>query len=275
MNCHFIRTGICLTTLMILSVNHPVLAEFPEINHRFTEQQTVNIERLARLTTVRLLTPNASGSGVIIQRQGQTYTVITNWHVLAFSQQQTVIAPDGQKYQLFGAKQLGNTDLAITHFNSNTNYQIAAISSGAIAVGEPVFAAGFPMYEEHSFQTTFDQGLQVFRFTQGIISILPPKSLPQGYRLGYTNEIRVGMSGGPIFNSWGQLIGINGRLKNRDPDFGVYAFEDGTEPSQEMLELMVNSSWGIPIIPYWHNTLIPQPVGAGSVQISAPHRSPL
>ncbi len=69
MNCHLIRTGICLTTLMILSGHHPVLAEIPEINHRFTEKQTVNIERLARLTTVRLLTPNASGSGVIIKRQ--------------------------------------------------------------------------------------------------------------------------------------------------------------------------------------------------------------
>ncbi|MFM6464162.1 serine protease [Planktothrix sp.] len=271
MNCPIIRIGICLTALMILSEYHPVFAQFPEINYRLSDEQTVNLERLARLTTVRILTPNASGSGVIIQRQGQTYTVITNWHVLAFSQQQTVIAPDGQKYGLLAVKQLGNTDLAIAYFKSNTNYQIAAISPGAIAVGEPVFAAGFPMYQEHSFQTTFDQGLQVFRFTQGIISILPPKSLPQGYRLGYTNDIQVGMSGGPIFNRWGQLIGINGRLKNRDPDFGVYAFEDGTEPSQEMLELMVNSSWGIPIIPYWHNTLISQPVTAGSTIISDTH----
>ncbi|MEB3279501.1 MAG: serine protease [Lyngbya sp.] len=257
---------------MIFSGYHPVFAQFPEINYRLSDDQTVNLERLARLTTVRILTPNASGSGVIIQRQEQTYTIITNWHVLAFSQQQTVIAPDGQKYGLFAAKPLGNTDLALAYFTSHTNYKIAAISPRAIAVGEPVFAAGFPMYQEHSFQTTFDQGLQVFRLTQGIISILPPKSLPQGYRLGYTNDIQVGMSGGPIFNRWGQLIGINGRLKNRDPDFGVYAFEDGTEPSHEMLELMVNSSWGIPIIPYWHNAQIPQPVGAGYAIISERNR---
>ncbi|MFM6204289.1 MAG: hypothetical protein ACKPEZ_02685, partial [Planktothrix sp.] len=77
--------------------------------------------------------------------------------------------------------------------------------------------------------------------------------------------------GGPISNRCGQLLGLNGRLKNRDPDFGVYAFEDGTAPSQEMLELMVNSSWGIPIIPYWHNTLISQPVTAGSTIISDTH----
>lgn len=54
--------------------------------------------------------------------------------------------------------------------------------------------------------------------------------------MGYTNDIAVGMSGGPIFNRRGLLIGINGRVKNRDPDFGVYAFEDGTEPSRNLCD---------------------------------------
>lgn len=207
------------------------------------------IEKLAKLTTVRIFTPNASGSGVIIKQQESTYTIITNWHVLASSSQVSLMTPDGQKYPLFGIRQLGNMDLAIAHFKSNTNYQIAAISPDAIALGEPVFAAGFPMYQEQSFQTTFEQGLQVFRLTQGVVSLLPSKSLPDGYRLGYTNDIKVGMSGGPIFNQQGQLIGVNGRTKYRDPNFGVYGFEDGTQPSKEMLELMVNSSWGIPINP--------------------------
>ncbi|MEG4986296.1 hypothetical protein QUB08_11060 [Microcoleus sp. BR0-C5] len=48
------------------------------------------------------------------------------------------------------------------------------------------------------------------------------KSLPQGYRLGYTNEVKIGMSRDPIFNAKGFLIGINGRGKYRDPNFGVY-----------------------------------------------------
>ena len=58
------------------------------------------------------------------------------------------------------------------------------------------------------------------------------------------------MSGGPIFNAEGLLVGINGRGKYRDPGFGVYAFEDGSEPTPELLEKMVKSSWGIPISTY-------------------------
>lgn len=220
-------------------------------NYGVADSQSANIERLARLTAVRILTPTASGSGAIVRQQGQVYTVLTSWHVVAFSQQHTIIAPDGQRYRLLGAPlQLGNADLAIVQFRSSIQYQVTRISTDLLTVGEPVFAAGFPMYRGGSSTTTFEQGIRAFRFTQGIVSVLPPKSLAQGYRLGYTNDIAVGMSGGPIFNSQGLLIGINGRVKNRDPDFGVYAFEDGTEPSEAMLEQMVNSSWGIPISTY-------------------------
>ncbi|MCP2727067.1 serine protease [Limnofasciculus baicalensis] len=59
---------------------------------------------------------------------------------------------------------------------------------------------------------------------------MPPKSMALGYRLGYTNEIVEGMSGGPIFNSKGLLVGINGRMKYGEPAFGIYGFEDGTQP---------------------------------------------
>jgi hypothetical protein len=85
---------------------------------------------------------------------------------------------------------------------------------------------------------------------EGEVSIVPVKSLPQGYRLGYTNDTKIGMSGSPIFNDAGLLVAIHGRGKYRDPGFGVYIFEDGSEPPPEQLEQMVKSSWGIPIEVY-------------------------
>lgn len=220
----------------------------------------VNVPELARQTTVRILTDSASGSGVLIQRQGPIYTVLTSWHVLAFSDSHsdpygnraTLLTPDGRRYGLVRSpRQLGNTDLAIVQFHSTLPYRLAPLKPDPPRLGEPVYAAGFPMYHDRSLVTTFDQGIHNLRLSQGIISLLPTKSLPQGYRLGYSNDVVVGMSGGPIFNSQGLVVGINGRIKDRDPGFGVYAFEDGSEPDPVLLEQMLNASWGIPITTYF------------------------
>ncbi|NJK58620.1 MAG: trypsin-like peptidase domain-containing protein [Pleurocapsa sp. SU_5_0] len=211
-----------------------------------------DIYELAQSSTVRIIHDNAAGTGVIIYQAGQTYTVLTNWHVVGTNNVFQVMTADGQIHQLLQPPQhLGNFDLAIVQFQSFENYQVATIASDHLKVGEKVYAAGFPLYEQNnSSVNTISLGTQAFRLTQGEISLIPPKSLPEGYHLGYTNNTEIGMSGGPIFNTKGFLVGVHGRGKHRDPDFGVYTFEDGSEPTPEMLETMINSSWGIPISTY-------------------------
>ena len=200
----------------------------------------VEVENLAQQATVRIQTSKSSGSGVIVQRIGQIYTVLTSWHVVAIVRgDRTIVTGDGEIHQPLGVpKRLGDTDLAIAQFRSAIEYKVAPISRESVAVGEPLLAAGFPA------------GARVVAVARGVIELLLSKSLPQAYSLGYTNEVKIGMSGGPIFNAKGFLVGINGRGKYRDPDFGVYAFEDGSEPTPELLEKMVKSSWGIPISTY-------------------------
>ncbi|NQE35002.1 hypothetical protein E5S67_02731 [Microcoleus sp. IPMA8] len=200
----------------------------------------MDVENLARQTAVRIQTGKSFGSGTIVRRQGQTYTVLTNWHVVAIVRgDRTIVTGDGILHQPLGVpRRLGDTDLAIVEFRSAIEYKVAPISAEPAAVGEPLLAAGFPA------------GAEVLAVAGGVVELLLPKSLPQGYSLGYTNEVKIGMSGGPIFNVKGFLVGINGRGKYRDPDFGVYAFEDGSEPTTELLEKMVKSSWGIPISIY-------------------------
>lgn len=198
------------------------------------------MENLARLTAVRIQTAKFSGSGTIVDRQGQTYTVLTSWHVVANDRgDRTIVTGDGRVHRPLGVpRRLGDTDLAIVEFRANVEYKIALISGRSATMGEPLLAAGFPT------------GAGVLAVARGFVELLLSKSLPQGYSLGYTNEVKIGMSGGPIFNAKGFLVGINGRGKYRDPGFGVYAFEDGSEPTPELLEKMVKSSWGIPISIY-------------------------
>lgn len=235
-------------------------AQSAAISSLSADTQNADVETIAQSTTVRILTPGSSGSGVIVARQGQVYTVLTNWHVIQSSDEQTIITPDSRRHTPISltSRQLGFNDLAVVQFSSAINYQVTRISTEPVAVGDRVFASGFPIYQDGGNVTTFDLGIQAFRFTQGNLSMLLPKYLAQGYRLGYTNKIVNGMSGGPIFNDRGFLIGINGRQKVEDPAFAVYGYEDGTQPPPGVVEQMVNCSWGIPINRYLQSVSLPQ-----------------
>ncbi len=77
--------------------------------------------------------------------------------------------------------------------------------------------------------------------------MLPTVSLHRGYQLGYTNDVETGMSGGPVVNQYGELIGINGRLKYPWQGIKVFAFADGTIPDTTQFLQMEALSWAIPI----------------------------
>jgi len=151
----------------------------------------------------------------------------------------TIVTDNGLLHRPLGVpKWLGDTDLAIVEFLCAIEYKVAPITAEPAAVGEPLRSAGFPA------------GAQVWAVVRGFVELLLSKFLPQGHSLAYTNEVKISMSGGPIFNAKGFLVRIKGRGKYRDPDFGVYAFKDATEQTAELLKKMVKSSWVIPISVY-------------------------
>lgn len=227
-----------------------IAQEIPVYDVTPEKQRDRNFVELCQAATVRVVKDNSAGSGAIVNHEGNIYSVLTNWHVVD-SSEPWILTVDNQQHQLIEPpQQLGNADLAILRFASDVEYPVATIDLAIPQIGDPVYAAGFPLMLEDG-ANSLNLGNQAFRLTEGQVSIIPEKSLPQGYRLGYTNPTENGMSGSPIFNAQGLLIGIHGRSKYRDPGFGVYLFEDGSEPSAEQLEQMIKSSWGIPIGLYW------------------------
>ncbi|BAZ43338.1 peptidase S1 and S6 chymotrypsin/Hap [Chondrocystis sp. NIES-4102] len=214
------------------------------------ERDDSEIYHLTQSQTIRVVKADSAGSGVIISKQDNIYTVLTSWHVINQDNLSIILTADDQQHQLLNEpRQIGQLDLAVVQFESTIEYPIAKIRTDAPKVGEKVYAAGFPL-KIGQIKNTVNLGNQAFRLTQGVISLMPTKSLPEGYSLAYTNQTEPGMSGSPIFDERGQLIGIHGRGKYRDPGFGVYIFEDGSEPQPAQLKVMVQSSWGIPITSY-------------------------
>ncbi|MBE9183120.1 trypsin-like peptidase domain-containing protein [Oculatella sp. LEGE 06141] len=211
---------------------------------------------IARQVTVRVLGEPGSGSGVLLSHQANTYTVLTCEHVVAQSQSDryTILTADGITHSARRVTRsaLAHLDLALLEFESETAYRVVRLGdSNAIAVGDRVYASGFPNYRfldaQNQIESTRDWGTKAYHLTTGEVSLLLGQSLQGGYRLGYTNEIEQGMSGGPVVDRLGRLVGITGRLKYPLQGIEAYTFADGTRPSEALFQQMETLSWAVPI----------------------------
>ncbi|WP_292840232.1 serine protease [Nostoc sp. NMS8] len=218
------------------------------------QQLDLSVLKTAKQITVRIFTNPGAGSGVIVGRRGKIYTVLTNRHVVADSVNHNyrVLTIDGLMHpaEWLHSVEFKDTDLALVRFTSKKAYVVAAINdSTRLSPGDPIYAAGF--YNWHylnanAIESTSYWGLRAFRFTTGKMEMLLARPLSQGYGLGYTNEVENGMSGGPVLNRDGQLVGINGRLKYPFQGIRAFTFIDGTIPSPELFQQMESLSWAIP-----------------------------
>jgi len=151
------------------------------------------------------------GSGVLIDADGYA---LTNYHVVAQSLEVRCGLPDGRIYP---AKVIGRDptgDIALLRLRGKKAFPYATLGdSDDLAPGEWGLAMGNPFNLATDFQPTV---------TLGIISGLNRYIRGRGDNtLIYTNSIQIdtpinpGNSGGPLFNSGGELIGINGRISGR------------------------------------------------------------
>lgn len=169
------------------------------------------IEAEAKKITVQIVdpeNPRNSGSGVIIKKNANTYTVITAQHVV-INGRKNIITSDRKVYSVKDVKPIKSLDLAIVEFNSNENYQPVKIgNSNSLTATSTIYVSGFPS------KTAAVSNPELF-IIKGQINANNSEQR-DGYNIIYDNSTTEGMSGGALLNDNGQLVGIHGRGDRRE-----------------------------------------------------------
>jgi tetratricopeptide (TPR) repeat protein/V8-like Glu-specific endopeptidase len=176
------------------------------------------VEQIARAVSVEIVT--GTGSGTIIHRQGNLYTIITNRHVVCtrktlcsdreLRSALQLKTADGVVHQVSKSAikllkdEAGKPlDLAIVQFRSNKNYSVAQVADpGSLKVDDTVHTAGFPENRGWLFGTGQAQAVVNRR--------LPSNRDNGGYTVIYDAETLPGMSGGGAFDQNGRLVAVHG-----------------------------------------------------------------
>jgi tetratricopeptide (TPR) repeat protein len=167
------------------------------------------IAKTAKAITVQITEPGSQGSGVILQRQGDVYTVLTAAHVVKNrSASFTIATSDGKKYPLLGDSirlATADLDLAVFKFRASDTYPIAKLGNcNLLSEGMDLYVGGYPLATEAINKS-------VFVFRTGTVSANSTQTLDKGYSLIYSNDTLPGMSGGAVLNQNGELVAIHGR----------------------------------------------------------------
>jgi serine protease Do len=172
------------------------------------------VNDIAREVTVLIRGERGHGSGVIIHKSGSTYYVLTAEHVVRQQDDFRLVTADKQAYSIdYGKiKRFKGTDLAIVKFTSEKAYPVAKIGTSRTNEGQDVFVSGWPA---NGAVGNAAGGELIRQFTSGSISGFLPTPL-SGYSMIYTNVTRAGMSGCPVFDTAGRVVGIHGMGDKED-----------------------------------------------------------
>lgn len=141
-----------------------------------------------------------SGSGFVISSNDTASYILTNYHVIDGVTDITVFFADGKSYDatLVGGEE--ENDIAVLKIDQGNLRPVVLGNSDAINVGEDVYAIGNPL------------GELTFTFTGGYVSAKDRSvTMSDGTVMNMIQTdtaINSGNSGGPLFDKYGQVVGI-------------------------------------------------------------------
>jgi tetratricopeptide (TPR) repeat protein/S1-C subfamily serine protease len=195
----------------------------PKVEHQVTPTGFMaRLNTKARQMTVRIETGSENGSGVIVARQGRTYYVLTAKHVVGDPKTDRqypmpqIVTYDQDRRSATSTVLAKGVDLAVVKFESSNNYPVARLGEYGQNDRDLAFVGGFPGREKIDsplWQWQLNPGYVRSR-EQGKLQTQTNQSFSDGYDLLYSSISYGGMSGGPIFDTTGNVIGIHGEAES-------------------------------------------------------------
>jgi hypothetical protein len=211
----FILLGTTLNVIAMASIScakntstdNPVVFEAPEVYE------------LAQNITFRIDGGNP-GTGFVVAGQDGTYYLLTASHVVASVGEYDITAPSGELYRIDADSyeeqitKLPNVDAAIIRLQSDEAFPVPEMRTNPVDESSAVYVVGFPGGGQDS-EIKFEGGLIVS-------NDLATETLEDGYNLIYNSETLPGMSGGPVLDDQGRIVGIHGRAEQAAIGEGEY-----------------------------------------------------
>ena len=138
----------------------------------------------------------SSGSGFIITQDGY---IATNYHVISGSNNVTVTLYDGTTYDATVVGGDEDYDIAVLKIEAENLTPVVIGDSGELNVGDDIAVIGNPLGE-----LTFSMSEGIVSMTNRLINVDgTPFNMIQ-----ITAAVNSGNSGGPLFNMYGEVVGI-------------------------------------------------------------------
>ncbi|MEM8827848.1 MAG: tetratricopeptide repeat protein [Cyanobacteria bacterium P01_G01_bin.19] len=176
---------------------------------RAIAKSATEIAAIAKETTVKIENTLGipGGSGVIIAKNENVYTVLTANHVVVNPNVGYIVKIKNEQHSVSEVKSLKDRtglDLAVVTFSSTKPYPTATFGDSSYAsAGANVYVSGFPLSVDINAEREHE-------FTTGMVTSIR-EAADEGYAMRYQALTRRGMSGGPVFDTSGNLVGVHGQ----------------------------------------------------------------
>ncbi|CCQ55311.1 hypothetical protein CWATWH0005_5271 [Crocosphaera watsonii WH 0005] len=250
----------------------------PQVAFSLTPEQ---VNEKAKAFTVKI-DGAEKGSGVIIAKSGNKYTVLTNWHVVDSEGNYTIQTRDGTTHQGENIQQIQRADLAVIYFNSNKSYEVAIKgNSDELSEGQTIHYAGYPTTQGRVYRFFGSKSITGFLSDANIENMSEGERIQsqQGYDIIFEGTGLYGISGSPILDNNSNLIGIAG---SGTPAIfgGASLYGIPIKTAEELAKIAgINISWLTPIKAPSSATTNPSqssplsPFSPTSIRTSPPHNT--